>query len=308
MKKAILIIAAVLVLLAGVWAIYSFRHQPAAAPQPAPEQAVPETVPAPASSEATTTEAAVQPYADLIQLASPQSGQAVDSPISLSGQARGSWFFEGSFPVTLYDDDGNVLVKGYATAGADWMTEDFVPFLGEISYQSSSTMAATLVLANDNPSGLPENSKKIEIPLVLKPAAAVPADSDDKLMDIKVYFMNDDLDKEMTCTKAFPVSRRILRTESVAAAALNELLKGPNDVEKVDGYSTSINDGVKLKKVTIVDGVAKADFTSTLEKNVGGSCRVASIRAQITETLKQFPTVQEVVISIDGRTEDILQP
>jgi len=35
---------------------------------------------------------------------------------------------------------------------------------------------------------------------------------------------------------------------------------------------------------------------------------VTAIRAQITETLKQFPTVENVVISIDGRTEDILQP
>ena len=34
----------------------------------------------------------------------------------------------------------------------------------------------------------------------------------------------------------------------------------------------------------------------------------AAIRVQITETLEQFPTVDSVIISIDGRTEDILQP
>jgi spore germination protein GerM len=45
-----------------------------------------------------------------------------------------------------------------------------------------------------------------------------------------------------------------------------------------------------------------------LEFQVGGSCRVAAIRAQITDTLKQFPPVDEVIISIDDRTEDILQP
>ncbi|PIP22172.1 MAG: hypothetical protein COX38_02115, partial [Candidatus Nealsonbacteria bacterium CG23_combo_of_CG06-09_8_20_14_all_39_25] len=45
-----------------------------------------------------------------------------------------------------------------------------------------------------------------------------------------------------------------------------------------------------------------------LEFQVGGSCKVSAIRAQITQTLKQFPTVDEVVISINGRTEDILQP
>jgi len=45
-----------------------------------------------------------------------------------------------------------------------------------------------------------------------------------------------------------------------------------------------------------------------LEFQVGGSCRVAAISAQIMETLKQFPTVKDVIISINSRTEDILQP
>jgi len=45
-----------------------------------------------------------------------------------------------------------------------------------------------------------------------------------------------------------------------------------------------------------------------LQYQVGGSCRVSAIRAQIIETLKQFSTVKNVVISINGRTEDILQP
>jgi len=35
--------------------------------------------------------------------------------------------------------------------------------------------------------------------------------------------------------------------------------------------------------------------------------RVSAIRAQITETLKQFETVNEVIVSIDSRVEDILQ-
>jgi len=41
---------------------------------------------------------------------------------------------------------------------------------------------------------------------------------------------------------------------------------------------------------------------------VAGSCRVGAIRAQIEETLKQFPTVQNVIISVNGNTENILEP
>ena len=60
--------------------------------------------------------------------------------------------------------------------------------------------------------------------------------------------------------------------------------------------------------MTIADETAKVDFDETMEKGMGGSCRVSAIRAQITETLKQFSTVKDVIISVNGRTEDILQP
>ncbi len=59
---------------------------------------------------------------------------------------------------------------------------------------------------------------------------------------------------------------------------------------------------------SIKDGAAYVDFDKTLDQNVAGSCRVIAIRAEITQTLKQFPNVNDVIISIDGRTEDILQP
>jgi len=125
---------------------------------------------------------------------------------------------------------------------------------------------------------------------------------------IKVFFNNDKLDPEYSCNKAFPVEREIAETQAVARAALEELLEGPTQEEESQGFFTTINPGVKIQKLTIENGVAKADFDEQLEFQVGGSCRVSAIRAEITQTLKQFSTVKEVVISIDGRTEDILQP
>jgi spore germination protein GerM len=116
------------------------------------------------------------------------------------------------------------------------------------------------------------------------------------------------LDPEFSCNKVFPVEREIIKTEAPARAALEELLKGATDKEKSEGFFTNINPGIKIQKLTIQEGTAKVDFDEQLEFRVGGSCRVAAIRAQITQTLKQFPSVQNVIISIDGRTEDILQP
>ncbi|MDP3995631.1 MAG: GerMN domain-containing protein, partial [bacterium] len=64
----------------------------------------------------------------------------------------------------------------------------------------------------------------------------------------------------------------------------------------------------KIKSLSVEDGVAQVEFDEQLEFQVGGSCRVSAIRAQISETLKQFLSVEEVVISINGRMEDVLQP
>lgn len=247
-----------------------------------------------------TPVASPTPSAQLdITVTVPQPDSIISSPLIIEGQAGGNWFFEASAPVKLLDQQGNQLASGIIQAQGDWMTEDFVPFVGEISFNIKDVTPAILLLQNDNPSGLPEFAKEIRVPLVLNPSETT---------KVKVYFNNDRLDPEFSCNKVFPVERDIPRTLALARAALDELLKGPVDNEKVDGFFTNINSGVKIQKLTIENGVAKVDFAEQLEFQVGGSCRVAAIRAEITETLKQFFSVKSVIISIDGRTEDVLQP
>lgn len=141
---------------------------------------------------------------------------------------------------------------------------------------------------------------------LIVPSATTPSSGND--IEVKVYYMNNNLDKEITCNKVFPVIRQIAQTQAVASATLAELLKGPTEAEKANGYSTTINPGTQIQKLSIIDGLARIDFDNTLEKNVAGSCRVTAIRSEITETLKQFTSVKDVVISVDGRTEDVLQP
>jgi hypothetical protein len=125
---------------------------------------------------------------------------------------------------------------------------------------------------------------------------------------VQVFFNNTNLDPEISCNKVFPVIRTVEDSPAIATMAIEELLKGLTGDEERQGYNNSIPVNVKLNKINIKDGTAFVDFNEELEKGVGGSCRVTSIRAQITETLKQFSSVQNVTISINGRTEDILQP
>ena len=141
------------------------------------------------------------------------------------------------------------------------------------------------------------------------PSAPKPTTLCGETIKVKVYFNNSKMDPEYSCNKVFPVEREVIKTQAIAGAALEELLKGYiTNEENLEGFTTSINPGVKIQKLTIENNVAKVDFDEQLEYQVGGSCRVAAIRAQITQTLKQFPSVKNVIISIDGRTEDILQP
>ena len=127
--------------------------------------------------------------------------------------------------------------------------------------------------------------------------------------EVSVFFGNTIMNPQTEdCKLVYPVKREVKKTLQVARAAIEELLKGPTEEEKSQGYITGINKGVEIQKISIEDGIIKVDFNDKLEEGIGGSCLVSMIMSQIVTTLKQFPTVENVIVSIDGRTEDILQP
>jgi len=106
---------------------------------------------------------------DLIRLNSPRPNQVVESPLTISGEARGYWFFEADFPVVLVDWDGLIIAEGYATADGDWMTEDFVPFEATLTFEKPDYGEnGALILLKDNPSGLPENDDALEVPILFE--------------------------------------------------------------------------------------------------------------------------------------------
>jgi spore germination protein GerM len=130
-----------------------------------------------------------------------------------------------------------------------------------------------------------------------------------KTVIVNVYFMNTKKDPAgLRCYEAYPVERTVSTSGDIGSETIQELLNGPTPLEASGGYVTAIPASVRLQKLTLTNGLAEADFDHTLEENVGGSCRVASIRAQITQTLKQFPAVHDLIIAVDGSAEDALQP
>lgn len=251
------------------------------------------------------------PAEEKIILESPKPNEVISTPWQVKGKARGNWFFEASFPIKLLDQNGNKIAVAIAQAQGEWMTTEFVPFKAQLNFAVATDTSATLVLVKDNPSGLPELNEQKTIPVFLKAAEALKdlGLDESEAMTVKVFFNNSQMDPEFSCNKVFAIERKIAKTEAPARKALELLLEGAlTFAEQEQGFGSSINPGVKIQRLTIENGAANVDFDEQMQFQVGGSCRVSAIRAQITETLKQFPTVDNVIISINGRTEDILQP
>jgi len=243
---------------------------------------------------------------DLIKIDNPRPNQIIESPLFVKGEARGNWYFEASFPAKLFDDNGFLLGITPAQALGNWMTEDFVPFNVILPFAVPSTSKGRLILEKDNPSGLPEHADELRIPVYFKETPEISQES----MTVKIFLSDSRFVNEpyFDCSRTIAVERQVPKTLAVARTATEALLRGATQEEINQGFVSNINSGVRIQSLTIENGVAKIDFDEQLEFQVGGSCRVAAIRAQITETLKQFPTVNSVIISINGRTEDILQP
>jgi hypothetical protein len=102
---------------------------------------------------------------NLIQITSPRPNDLIRSPLLLEGEARGTWYFEASFPIKIFDANGKQLGSVAAQAEGDWMTTEFVPFKATLQFETPTTQKGTLVLEKDNPSGLPQNADQLTIPI-----------------------------------------------------------------------------------------------------------------------------------------------
>ena len=114
-----------------------------------------------------TTEAPRAPASipDRIELGAPLPEAVITSPVTIEGRARGTWYFEASFPVYLLNASGDTIARVPAQAQEEWMTEAFVPFKATLAFTAPTSRTGTLVLAKDNPSGLPEHAAELRVPI-----------------------------------------------------------------------------------------------------------------------------------------------
>jgi hypothetical protein len=99
----------------------------------------------------------------------PVPGATVASPLTVTGRARGTWFFEGDFPILLEDASGNTVAAGFVVAQGEWMTTEFVPFQGSLEFtHANAGQPGWLVFKKDNPSDRRELDDATSIPVFFR--------------------------------------------------------------------------------------------------------------------------------------------
>jgi hypothetical protein len=231
-------------------------------------------LPAPPKTDGYQTISAAQQEKDLIIEVPVEGAEVTGEFLDVAGRAKVGR--QSVVLITVKSADGAVLASTEAKLGAE-----------EVG--SYGRFGATIPLSE-------HQFGKAEVELTLKTADGTAATetrsfvfAEPNTVPVKVFFGQKVGDYSESCDIVHPVDRMASSKVAIYRAVIQELLKGPTLSEKNAGYFTSIPSGVALKSIAAdAQGVVTADFTKALDQGVAGSC--------------------DVIISINGRIDDILQP
>jgi spore germination protein GerM len=129
---------------------------------------------------------------------------------------------------------------------------------------------------------------------------ATPQQKSPARKEVKVYFYHDPGEY----IDLSPVTRLVSAT-SPARAAIDALLKGPTARERQQGFeSLASASDFRIGSLSITNGTARINFVSR-RSWLGWPGDTAPIRFKtaVELILKQFPTIQNVIVSLNGNTK-----
>ncbi len=126
--------------------------------------------------------------------------------------------------------------------------------------------------------------------------------AENSISEVKVFFIKINESSEKIILT--PVERSVKKGAELENAFI-ELLKGPTQKEKKKGILTAFPENVKIRKVSIKNGIAELDFSSSIENGSGSDILMSRID-QIIWTATQIEGVKGVLIKINGRTKSTL--
>lgn len=229
----------------------------------------------------------------------------IDNPTMLNGTTTA---FEQTFSWKLVDARGTVVAEHSAMTHA---ADAGIPgpfsvtmFYDKVPTTERGTLTVYEASAKD---GSPIHD--VSIPVVFAKTLAQGCG-----VNVNVAFV-ETKGAHLDCSQTKTVTRTVCADAGSAGdVALYELLKGPTAREKAGGVGTELPLVIQYpaRDVLGISGqFINYNFGYELAAGIAGSCRVAAIRAQITNTVLSN-SVQTggdgIVIGVNGRTEDILQP
>ena len=248
--------------------------------------------------------------ADTIEVAAPDAGDEVSSPVEVSGRAHA---FEGHVDVEVrVDGELGPIGAGFVTGGGDEMR----PFQGSVPFETPGEPFGAVVFfttSAENGEVWQASAVRVAFRSTDIDAAACGTyrsprpelDADE--MEVKAYF---------TCeaggaASLFPVYRAVPKSPGVLKASLEALLAGPTAPEKaasVDSWFSAATEDM-LRSVTITGGHAVVDFDDLrpVIPNASASAGSDLLLSQLDATVFQFRSVESVEYRIEGSCEDFTE-
>jgi spore germination protein GerM len=98
--------------------------------------------------------------------------------------------------------------------------------------------------------------------------------------------------------------KRLVSANAPARAAIDALLKGPTARERRQGFVSLVEaSDFRIGSLSIKDGMARINFVSRRTwHGWPGDLGATRFKKAVELTLKQFPTVADVIVSLDGNT------
>jgi spore germination protein GerM len=128
----------------------------------------------------------------------------------------------------------------------------------------------------------------------------------------KIYYASSTADPDVLKPEVtYPVSLSLdaKSDDELLKNMVMELIEGPPAEFKDKGFYTTLAPETRLNSIKLEGDTVKVDFNDKINEG-GGSCTMDQRRSQIENTLKNVPghPVKKVVISVNGDTQNVLQP
>lgn len=137
-----------------------------------------------------------------------------------------------------------------------------------------------------------QDSKALDNPDATKAAAAQAEDT-----AVTLYFSDDQAEFLV------PETRQIANVPDTAKAAIEELIKGPQE----DGNNATIPSGTQVLGVEVNQGIAYVNFSKELiDNHWGGSTGELMTISSIVNTLTEFENIQKVQILVEGKVVETI--